>query len=406
MVSTPLVTGPLRRIRSVDRRRQLIAAAAELFAARGYDAVGVEEVAAAVGVTGPSVYRHFGDKQALLAEVVLTGLADLEARSRSALGAPIQHRTARLLDELTDMAVQRPPAAVVWRWTGVHLDASVQREVARRAHTVLSSWAGAVRVDRPTLGEAEAELLCWAVLSVLGSVSVHRIRIAAGRARQLLHAAGQRVLAVTPQLTGAGAGARVTVPGPLPGVGSRREQILAAAARLFEERGYRAVGVDDIGAAVGIAGPSVYRHFPSKQSVLVAVCQRAAERLAIGAADALRAGGSAGPQEMVRHLVDSYVSALLVAPDLRVGISTDRAAVTGDDRVQLRRLQREYVAHWVGAVRAVHPNLGTPDASVLVHAGLTVANDLARTRGVVGRPGLPEELVALVLAVVDVPAVS
>jgi len=401
VVGTPLVTGPLRRIRSADRRRQLTAAAAELFAARGYDAVGVEEVAAAVGVTGPSVYRHFGDKQALLAEVVLTGLADLEARSRSALGAPIQHRTARLLDELTDMAVQRPPAAVVWRWTGVHLDASVQREVARRVHTVLSSWAGAVRVDRPTLGEAEAELLCWAVLSVLGSVSVHRIRIAAGRARQLLHAAGQRVLAVTPQLTGAG----VTVPEPLPGVGSRREQILAAAARLFEERGYHAVGVDDIGAAVGIAGPSVYRHFPSKQRVLVAVCQRAAERLAIGAADALRAGGSAGPQEVVRHLVDSYVSALLVAPDLRVGISTDRAAVTGDDRVQLRRLQREYVAHWVRAVRAVHPKLGTPDASVLVHAGLTVANDLARTRGVVGRPGLPEELVALVLAVVDVPAV-
>jgi len=139
--------------------------------------------------------------------------------------------------------------------------------------------------------------------------------------------------------------------------------------------------------------------------VLVAVCQRAAERLAIGAADALRAGGSAGPQEVVRHLADSYVSALLVAPDLRVGISTDRAAVTGDDRVQLRRLQREYVAHWVRAVRAVHPNLGTPDASVLVHAGLTVANDLARTRSVVGRPGLPEELVALVLAVVDVPAV-
>jgi AcrR family transcriptional regulator len=392
--------------RGSDRRAQLVAAATTLFAERGYESVSVEDVAAAAGVTGPGVYRHFEDKQALLAEVVLAGVGHLEQRSAAALAptdpdqvaAPAGGEVAALLAELVALAVARPAAAVVWRWTGGHLAPADQREVARRAHALLTTWGDVVRVQRPELSAADAELLCWAVMSVLGSTTVHRTRIGSARARDLLRAAGGRVLGVQP-------GAAAPTP-PLPAPawtpGSRREQILEASSRLFAERGYHAVGIDDIGAAVGIAGPSVYRHFPSKVSVLVAVCQRAAERLALGVLDALRVGRDA--HDVLRRLVGSYVDALLVSPDLRVGMSTDRAAVTGADREGLRRNQRELVAHWVRALREVHPELAAADAAVLVHAGLTVANDLARTRSVAGRPGLRAELVALVLAVLDVPS--
>lgn len=380
-----------------DRRAQLVAAAARLFAERGYESVAVEDVAAAAGVTGPGVYRHFEDKQALLAEVVLAGVGQLEERSAAALGGSSADDLDALLTGLVALAVARPPAAVVWRWTGVHLPPERQREVARRVHGLLATWGRAVRTHRPELAEADSELLGWAVLGVLGSTTVHRTRIGPARARELLGAAGRRVLAVQPGTTVA----VTAVPQRVGVVGSRREQILEESARLFAERGYHAVGVDDIGAAVGIAGPSVYRHFPSKVSVLVAVCQRAADRLALGVLDALRTG--TGPADVLRRLVDSYVGALLVSPDLRVGMSTDRAAVTGPDRESLRRSQRELVAHWVRAVRAVHPDLAAPDAAVLVHAGLTVANDLSRTGSVAGRPALHAELVALVLAVLDVP---
>jgi AcrR family transcriptional regulator len=396
--------------RGADRRAQLVAAAATLFAERGYESVSVEDVAAAAGVTGPGVYRHFDDKQALLAEVVLAGVGLLEQRSAAALApvdaaqdsdqgaAPAGGRVPALLAELVTLAVARPAAAVVWRWTGGHLAPADQREVARRAHVLLTTWGDAVRVQRPELTAADAELLCWAVMSVLGSTTVHRTRIGSARARDLLRAAGGRVLGVQP----GAASPPLPPPAPLRTPGSRREQILEASSRLFAERGYHAVGIDDIGAAVGIAGPSVYRHFPSKVSVLVAVCQRAAERLALGVLDALRVGRDA--HDVLRRLVGSYVDALLVSPDLRVGMSTDRTAVTGTDRDGLRRSQRELVAHWVRAEREVHPELAAADAAVLVHAGLTVANDLARTRSVAGRPGLRAELVALVLAVLDVPS--
>ena len=63
----------------------------------------------------------------------------------------------------------------------------------------------------------------------------------------------------------------------------RREQLLEAAAVLFAERGYHAVGIDDIGAAAGISGPGVYRHFAGKQALLAALCERALHRMLGGA---------------------------------------------------------------------------------------------------------------------------
>ncbi len=52
--------------RRADTRERLLRAAAELFASRGYDAVSVDEVAAAADRSSGAVYAHFGSKQGLL----------------------------------------------------------------------------------------------------------------------------------------------------------------------------------------------------------------------------------------------------------------------------------------------------------------------------------------------------
>ncbi len=44
----------------------------------------------------------------------------------------------------------------------------------------------------------------------------------------------------------------------------RRSQLIAAAERLIAENGYLAVRLEDIGAAAGVSGPAIYRHFPNK----------------------------------------------------------------------------------------------------------------------------------------------
>ena len=57
----------------------------------------------------------------------------------------------------------------------------------------------------------------------------------------------------------------------------RRAELLAAAATLFADRGFAGVRLEDLGAAVGISGPAVYRHFPNKEAVLVELLVRSEE---------------------------------------------------------------------------------------------------------------------------------
>ena len=86
----------------------------------------------------------------------------------------------------------------------------------------------------------------------------------------------------------------------------RREQLLEAAAALFAERGYHAVGIDDIGAAAGISGPGVYRHFPGKQALLAALCERALTRMLDGAQGISAAHGD--PRASLEALVELHVA--------------------------------------------------------------------------------------------------
>lgn len=79
---------------------------------------------------------------------------------------------------------------------------------------------------------------------------------------------------------------------------TRREQILREAALLFAERGFHGVGVDEIGAAVGISGPGLYRHFPGKDAMLSELLVGISERLLTGGR--LRVEEDAAPRKALR----------------------------------------------------------------------------------------------------------
>ncbi|SDX72231.1 DNA-binding transcriptional regulator, AcrR family [Amycolatopsis xylanica] len=382
---------PARRPR--DRKATLAAVAAELFRARGYHGVGINDIAAAGGVTGPALYRHFADKQAILAYVVLSGIDDMESATAETLtdGSPEQIST--LLTTLAGQAVERREVAALWRWEGKHLPREDQREIRRRSAAVLSAWTKALLIHRPELTPDDAELLCWAGLSVFGSVSVHHTTIAKKRFSQLLVDLAHRVLhAMIPAQS-----VKSTVIEPLTvGTPARREQLLAAATALFGERGFHAVSMEDIGAAAGITGPSVYRHFPSKASLMVAIGHRAADRLAVGADQAMRC---ADESEALRRLAASYVDTLRNTPELSVSFSGDPVMLPERDKADLRRVQKDYVARWTALLSTIRPELNERESKIIVHAALTIANDLTRTRRVNTRPNLEAELVALMTAV-------
>ena len=66
-------------MRQEDTRQKILDQALELFAARGYDAVSVGEIAEAVGIKAPSLYNHFPSKQAIFDALVASTAARYEA---------------------------------------------------------------------------------------------------------------------------------------------------------------------------------------------------------------------------------------------------------------------------------------------------------------------------------------
>jgi AcrR family transcriptional regulator len=141
---------------------------------------------------------------------------------------------------------------------------------------------------------------------------------------------------------------------------TRREQIVAAAAELFRRKGYRGTSIEDIGAAVGTTGPALYRHFESKEALLVELVRRAVAR---GRAD-IRAAHARGlpPHETLAAIVDASVAHVLEESDLVVAASQELRNVSRDVRAGIRREQGTILREWVAALRVLRPELGEREA--------------------------------------------
>ncbi|MFT4044162.1 MAG: TetR/AcrR family transcriptional regulator [Gordonia sp. (in: high G+C Gram-positive bacteria)] len=384
-----------RRARPADRKRQLAANAAALFLERGYPQVSVADVARAAGVTAPSVYRHFVDKQDLLAAAVLTGVDNLEDCTERALrGVP--RPLPELVDTLCEFGIRHPESLSLWRWTSNYLTTEQNRHVVERTRRVLARWVAVVAIDRPELSERDCRLLAWATVSVAGSMSVHHTRMSGVRAHAELTTLIGRLLQLEPATA-------LPLPTPTPISAltwTRRDEILDAAAQLFAARGYSDVGVDEIGAAVGITGPSVYKHFSSKFAVLLGICQRSAMRLEAGVLAAQ--SSTADPAKLLGMLVDSYVTVITATPDLSVAFNSSAVLAGQPAAVELLDIQRRYVRRWVDLLIQVSPDLRADQAAVAVHAALSIVNDAVQMRRGVQRPEFASHMAYLMKGILAV----
>ncbi|HEY3005596.1 MAG TPA: TetR/AcrR family transcriptional regulator [Kribbellaceae bacterium] len=149
---------------------------------------------------------------------------------------------------------------------------------------------------------------------------------------------------------------------------ARRERILAAAAKLIGERGYHAVGLADIGAAAGIVGSGIYRHFDSKIAVLVALLDRVMERL-LHATDRIvheAPDDEAAMAALVRDHIDFALDERLLIQLYQ----RELLALPDEDRRRLIRVQRLYVEEWVHVLTGLRPGLPDSHARSLAHAAI------------------------------------
>jgi AcrR family transcriptional regulator len=168
---------------------------------------------------------------------------------------------------------------------------------------------------------------------------------------------------------------------------SRREQILQAAAQLFAERGSRAVGVDDVGAAVGVTGPAIYRHFASKDAMLAEMLLRISERLLEGGSDVVAQAGDDVPGQL-RALIAFQVDFALDNPALITVQDRDLGSLAETDAAQVRRLQRRYVEVWVTVLARLHPAADAAACRARAHAVFGLINSTPHSAGRLSRPAM------------------
>nr|WP_040588854.1 TetR/AcrR family transcriptional regulator [Sciscionella marina] len=175
---------------------------------------------------------------------------------------------------------------------------------------------------------------------------------------------------------------------------ARREQILDAAAGLFATHGYHGVGIDDIGAAVGISGPALYRHFRSKDAMLSEMLTAISDRLWAGGQQRRAA------EDPLRELIAFHVDFALDNPALIVVQERNLAHLTESDRKRVRAQQRRYVELWVEAIRATIPETGELTARAAAHAVFGLINSTPHSR-LLGRGRMAELLTAMALGAIE-----
>ncbi|MCZ2402497.1 TetR/AcrR family transcriptional regulator [Paenarthrobacter sp. Z7-10] len=179
------------------------------------------------------------------------------------------------------------------------------------------------------------------------------------------------------------------VPEPIPpslrsqAKANRRQAMLNAAARLFAQHGYNRVSIEELGAAAGVSGPAVYRHFSGKQAVLAA--------LLVGVSEDLNTGGSAvvaqavGDDAALRGLIRFHVDFALSNPDVIRVQDRDLGNLAEADQKSVRTLQRHYIDQWVAVLGRLQPGCTGATLRLKVQATFGLINSTPHSARSPGR---------------------
>jgi AcrR family transcriptional regulator len=154
------------------RRTELLAIAAELFAARGFHNVTVDDIGAAAGVSGPALYHHFAGKEALLGEMLVTISRALLDGGR-AIVATTDPANRAVLDRLIvfhcEFAVDQPALITVQFRDLINARLADQRRVRQIQARYASLWVDQVVAVKSGVDRREARAAVHATFGLINS---------------------------------------------------------------------------------------------------------------------------------------------------------------------------------------------------------------------------------------------
>ena len=184
----------------------------------------------------------------------------------------------------------------------------------------------------------------------------------------------------------------------------RRERLLDATAELVAERGFHAVGIADIGAAAGVSGSAIYRHFGSKQEILVALLDAVVDGLLEQANELAHEHDD--PHARLDALIRAHIAFALRDRAIITVYSQEIYHLPDVDRRRIRRTQRDYAGVWTETLTEVHPELHGEAARARVHAAFGLLNAVADFTSGLDDDALAEQLHAMTVAAILTPAAA
>ncbi|OBG59494.1 TetR family transcriptional regulator [Mycobacterium sp. E735] len=381
---------PVKR-RPRDRKAQIARAAGDAFSELGYHAVSMENIAARVGISAAALYRHSQGKYDLFRSAVLA-LGQLlvdatEFADQLPADADPRETLRALTAALIDTTIVNRTAGGLYRWEGRYLHGEDEEVLTEQVRLVNRRLQRPLIRLRPKLQSRQRWVLSAAILSVIGSITDHRSRLSNDEIRATL---ADVVAAIS----------KVDVPVQRPSesepaqavtmtraVGSY-ELLLHESIRLFNDRGYRETGMEEIAAAVGIPVASIYQYFPSKAAILAVSYRRGADQLSGDLSTILAAGGD--PEQSLRRLIDAFIERLFANPELARVYYTERHNVPDNEAVLLYNIHRSTVESWARLAVAARPGLTLGRARYAVHAAFALAVDIGQL--VIPGPGEPARM--------------
>lgn len=382
------------KARPRDRRLQIAKSAGELFSARGFHSVRMDDIAEASGITARALYRHYASKQALLTHVVLEDQQRMIETLAELTAKPTGERDLDgSLHALAEAALDSRRLSLLWQREARHLGADDYRRVRAQTRLIANQFeALLIKSEYSGLDDAATDIRSWVLMSILSSHGHYEPALSRQRLTRELIAASKRVLAGPAAVPVAGCGADGVARTP----SSRREQLISSAANSFRHHGYAGVSIDDIGSEIGVVGPALYRYFDNKADILVAAVTRLHEWQALEMARAMRTARS--DESVLAALVEGYIRIALEATDFLAVSLTERLYLPEPVSDRFDRIRADYIGEWQRWMSTTRPEVPEAPAAVLVNTAKTIVDDCVRIPHLRAYPTFAAELTSAAFA--------
>lgn len=296
---------------------RILDAAAHLLARHGYGGLRIQDVAHAADVRPAAIYYYFDSREALVEEVLWSGMARLRRHVEDALAAlppdtTSEERLLRVVEEHLryELAISDYAQASIRNAGQVPAEIRERQRQEFRAYRDL--WLALAGADRRVEVMVTIGALNWAVAWW---------RPDRGDLEALV---GQARTFVRHGLLGSGAAKVPVAPTTPPSLQpvDTRDRIMAAAAATLRARGYAKTHLAEIAERAAVQAPAIYHYFPSRDALITTVLtvgQRTVRQHMDAALDALPPG--TGPRERTAALTAAYLRVELELSDFATALT-------------------------------------------------------------------------------------